>query len=193
MDDGKWIAEEAALDWMRQQYDLSGGAAKATLKSAVDSGNIVLRDFLVAELGDGRMEYMPARISSLKPSHFVHDLRMDFEDLRWQIRKQLGEAPRARATESADRQQLAAAAELPSGIRTNQAASAERECKELIQRWTATGSRPANKEAAFLAAQKEVGIIGHLSRKAFERAWARAAPEDWKIPGAPSKNRRGRI
>lgn len=72
----------------------------------------------------------------------------------------------------------AIAPESRSGIRTTAAANAERTCEEWIATLT---ERPINKESAFKAAQNAVG--NNLTRKAFERVWARAAPTEWKAPG----------
>jgi hypothetical protein len=69
----------------------------------------------------------------------------------------------------------------PTGIRTNRQQQAETACEEWIK---AQSQRPANKDKAFEAAKRAVKAIGPLSRKAFDRAWARAAPNAWKEPGA---------
>jgi hypothetical protein len=70
----------------------------------------------------------------------------------------------------------------PSGIRTTTAAHAEQECEEWIATLT---ERPINKDLAFEAAQKAVG--NNLNRKAFERAWAKVAPSEWKAAGRRKK------
>ena len=72
----------------------------------------------------------------------------------------------------------AVAAESPSGIRTTAAAEAERACEKWITTLTV---RPINKEAAFEAAQNAVG--NKLTRRAFERVWAKTAPIAWKGAG----------
>jgi len=70
--------------------------------------------------------------------------------------------------------------QIPSGIRTNKARSAEDKCREWIG---ALKARPLNKEEAFAEAKVAVQNIGPLSRKAFERAWAATAPLEWLEPG----------
>ena len=73
----------------------------------------------------------------------------------------------------------------PSGIRTNKAEAAEAACGE----WIATLSeRPESKDTAFKAAVSACSHVGPLSRKAFDRAWAKSAPDEWK--GAGRRKRR---
>jgi hypothetical protein len=67
----------------------------------------------------------------------------------------------------------------PSGTRTNRAAAAEKACVKWIARLK---ERPT-KDWAFERAQAAIKETGPLSRKAFERAWATAAPADWKRGG----------
>lgn len=62
-------------------------------------------------------------------------------------------------------------------------ARAEAECKRWIRELSA---RPANKDKAFEAAANE---IAGLSRRAFDRAWAAAAADEWKKAGAPHGKR----
>jgi hypothetical protein len=68
----------------------------------------------------------------------------------------------------------------PSGIRTNRAQQAERECEDWIGKLT---SRPENKGIAFRQAVAAVSTFGDLSQKAFDRAWANTAPPEWKTAG----------
>jgi hypothetical protein len=75
---------------------------------------------------------------------------------------------------------VAAKAELPSGIRTNRAEDAEAACGDWIRK---LAERPTNKAAAFERAKAEVAFVGPLSGKAFDRAWARSAPTEWKRAG----------
>jgi hypothetical protein len=77
-----------------------------------------------------------------------------------------------------------APAELPTGVRTNKDASAEQACETYLRNLK---ERPKNKDEAYVAAAAAVAHIGQLSRKAFERAWAKVAPADWKRPGRPEK------
>jgi hypothetical protein len=71
---------------------------------------------------------------------------------------------------------------LTPGTRTNKAEAAEEACR----RWIAgLKERPAKKDAAFEAAKDAVASIRPLSRKAFDRAWAAAAPGVWKKAGRP--------
>jgi hypothetical protein len=68
----------------------------------------------------------------------------------------------------------------PTGIRTNRAAAAEEACRQWLSRLK---ERPANKDAAFETAKTAAAETGPLSRRAFERAWAAAAPVAWKEAG----------
>jgi hypothetical protein len=70
----------------------------------------------------------------------------------------------------------------PSGIRTTQAEKAEEACRTWV---SGLSGRPANKDKAFESAQ---AAITGLSRKAFDRAWANAAPSDWRKAGRPKKS-----
>ena len=71
----------------------------------------------------------------------------------------------------------------PSGIRTTRAVDAERRCAELIVGLSDSDRKP--KDAVFTAAKKHCGEA--LSRKAFDRAWANAAPAAWKRGGRHRK------
>jgi hypothetical protein len=73
---------------------------------------------------------------------------------------------------------------LPLGYRTNRAEDAEGACEAFLREMT---TRPENKEAAFEAARNHCGEA--LSRKAFDRVWAKAAPTAWKQAGRPSKRK----
>ena len=71
-----------------------------------------------------------------------------------------------------------------SGTRTTTDQKVEVACGEWIAALT---KRPRNKETAFREAKAAVAHIGALSYKAFDRAWANRAPDDWKKPGRPKK------
>jgi hypothetical protein len=73
----------------------------------------------------------------------------------------------------------------PSGIRTNKAETAETACREWLAGVT---ERPPSKDVAFEEARDVVKQIGPLSRKAFERAWAREARAEWKRGGRRRKS-----
>ena len=75
----------------------------------------------------------------------------------------------------------AVAPQSPSGILTTAAAKAEQECEAWIKAVKERKERPTNKETAFEAARNVVG--DNLSQKAFDRAWAKGAPTEWKEPG----------
>ena len=77
--------------------------------------------------------------------------------------------------------------ELPSGARTNKAASAEQACGTHLRNLK---ERPKNKDEAYLAAAAAVADVGQLSRKAFDRAWANNVREDWKLSGRPKRPRK---
>lgn len=74
------------------------------------------------------------------------------------------------------------------GYRTNREASAEEACASWF---SGLDRAPGNKDATFAAARAAVDYIGPLSRKAFDRAWARSAPSNWRRPGRRRKNPRG--
>jgi hypothetical protein len=98
------ICEGDAIDWLINQYGLSGGAATLQLKRAWDSGTVRSWDNLV-EIGqhgetvlrDCKPVHIPPRISQLIPNGFVHDLRLHVDDLRWQIEQQIGKSPAGKA------------------------------------------------------------------------------------------------
>jgi hypothetical protein len=71
-----------------------------------------------------------------------------------------------------------------SGVRTNRAADAEAACGAWIKKLK---EQPANKDTAFEDAKAAVAHIGHLSRKAFDRAWANNARPGWKQGGRRKK------
>lgn len=71
------------------------------------------------------------------------------------------------------------------GFRTNRAEDAERACEVFIDGMV---ERPQNKDTASEAARSHCGEA--LSRKAFERAWAKSAPAAWKHPGRPAGGNR---
>jgi hypothetical protein len=73
----------------------------------------------------------------------------------------------------------------PSGIRTIQASQAEAACEAWIGQLK---DRPKNKDTAFADAKAAIDKGGWLSRKAFERAWANAAPIEWKRAGTRKKS-----
>jgi hypothetical protein len=100
VDDTKWIAEEASIEWLRQTYRLSQGAAKAALRTAFHSGNVEVTDFinkLIEVEGKLKGIHIPATISDLVVDDYVHDLRLNFGDLRCQIEQQLGEPKKSSA------------------------------------------------------------------------------------------------
>jgi hypothetical protein len=66
----------------------------------------------------------------------------------------------------------------PSGIRTNMNANAEDTCVDWIKALT---QRPQNLDVALTEARQVFG--SSLSKKAFCRAWAIGAPEEWKRGG----------
>jgi hypothetical protein len=68
----------------------------------------------------------------------------------------------------------------PSGIRTTTDEQAEAACGEWL---AALKERPRNKETAFTDAKSAVARPGQLSRKAFERAWAKSVRPEWKAAG----------
>jgi hypothetical protein len=75
------------------------------------------------------------------------------------------------------------------GIRTTGQADAETECGKWIlkrgQEWKAGREDRLRKPDALEQGRDAVKNRGHLSEKAFERAWAANAPEEWKRAGAP--------
>ena len=65
--------------------------------------------------------------------------------------------------------------------------AAERECEQWIAGFASQEYKPANKEALRHEAMEKWS--SQLSRRSFDRAWARAAPDDWKRSGRKSKHR----
>ena len=72
----------------------------------------------------------------------------------------------------------------PAGFRTTNAVAVEDACREHI---AALSERPQNKETAFAEAREAVKSSGHLSRKAFERAWRDKVPSAWRKAGCRGK------
>lgn len=73
----------------------------------------------------------------------------------------------------------------PAGFRTTSAVNAEEACRHYI---TALKERPQNKETAFAEAIEALKSSGHLSRKAFDRAWREGADrmaKSWVSPQVP--------
>ena len=64
--------------------------------------------------------------------------------------------------------------------------AAERECAQWIAELVSGGYRPANKEAVRQKATDKWGQ--RLSHRSFERAWASAAPGEWRKPGKRRKS-----
>ncbi len=60
----------------------------------------------------------------------------------------------------------------------------QKRCEDWIKAKASAGEGPFKKDALFEEARRS--LEGQLSRRAFERAWAAAAPEDWKKPGRKS-------
>ena len=65
--------------------------------------------------------------------------------------------------------------------------AAETTCRQWIERKAETGEKPANRKSLYDEARTEIGPA--LSKRAFTRAWATAAPDDWKRPGKKSTRR----
>ena len=61
---------------------------------------------------------------------------------------------------------------------------AEQECRRWITELASQGYKPENKEALWRKAGGK--WVGRLSRRGFDRAWASAAPDTWKLPGRKS-------
>ena len=64
---------------------------------------------------------------------------------------------------------------------------AETKCRQWIEERAAAGNAPANRNALFKEAHKKFRKT--LSRRGFDRAWAVAAPDEWKKPGRKSRRR----
>ena len=103
--DEEAFSEREAFDWVRREYRLSMGAAQAALKAAVDSGNVRLFDQVTTVSADGQVKRNPATISDLVTERFVHDLRINADDLRWQVEQQLGR-PRSQRRQKPNQQEL---------------------------------------------------------------------------------------
>ena len=62
---------------------------------------------------------------------------------------------------------------------------AETQCGRWLTELS-VGSKPASKDAIYQEARARFGE--GLSRRAFERQWSRAVPDDWKQPGKSSQS-----
>lgn len=71
------------------------------------------------------------------------------------------------------------------GVNPRSTVSAEKACAQKIAQMASNGTAPRDKETLWLEVSKELG--SGLSRRGFDRAWANAAPPDWKKSGAKSK------
>lgn len=84
MGDAEWVSWEAAVEWVAEAYQLSAGAAQAEFDAAIRSGRVqeCARLGTLAE---------PIPVSSLQGlgSLLLHDHRVNFADLQWQIGRQL--------------------------------------------------------------------------------------------------------
>jgi hypothetical protein len=84
----QWTEDEA-FAWIEREYGLSTGAAEQQLRIAYESGNVRADDETAIILPDGGAQYVPPRLSRITGG-FVHRLLLSADDLRWQIRQQLG-------------------------------------------------------------------------------------------------------
>ncbi len=84
MGDAEWVSWEAAVEWVAEAYQLSAGAAQAEFDAAIRSGR-VQHDARLGTLPE------PIPVSSLQGlgSLLLHDHRVNFADLQWQIGRQL--------------------------------------------------------------------------------------------------------
>lgn len=70
------------------------------------------------------------------------------------------------------------------GIRTNKDKKAEADCGEWIAEFARSNKRPKKEDLKTTAIKT---FFPHLSGEAFDRAWEKNAPVDWKVAGRPKK------
>lgn len=70
---------------------------------------------------------------------------------------------------------------------TRSTVSAERQCEKWLAQFVRKGPKPDSKPNLKREARKR---IPDLSGAAFDRAWDKAAPPEWKARGAPTKRKR---
>jgi hypothetical protein len=96
------ITQDAAIGWLRHEYSLSEGAAIPHFRRAWASGNVRGRTrrgwdyFEISEDGAIGRDGEPVEIPPYRcevTGRLVHDLRLNADDLRWQIEQQLGKPP----------------------------------------------------------------------------------------------------
>ncbi len=82
------------------------------------------------------------------------------------------------------------------GTRTNKAKKAEEECEELLRdqvtQWRLGQQERPRKEDARSASKAAAQEPARLSDAAFNRAWAKIAPLEWKGGGAPKRAHKNR-
>jgi hypothetical protein len=94
------ITEEAAIEWVRQTYGLSQGAAEAAIGAAINSNKVGLtaageildavNKLGIAKREDGRVRIAASDLRTGLGLLFYRDVRLNRDDLRWQIEQQLG-------------------------------------------------------------------------------------------------------
>jgi hypothetical protein len=83
-------------------------------------------------------------------------------------------------SEKAKAESISASTADRKGFRT----TTEKRAEDAAGKWIKSlKPRPKNQEDAFERCRQEVASFGHLSRRAFDRAWHNNAPEEWQLPG----------
>jgi hypothetical protein len=105
VDDDGGMTQDAAIDWLKHAYALSEGAAIPQLRRAWASGNVRGRTrrgwdyFEISEDGAIGRDGLPVDLAPYRcEGHLVHDIRLNADDFRSQIKAQIGKplAPKPR-------------------------------------------------------------------------------------------------
>jgi hypothetical protein len=106
VDNDGGMTQDAAIGWLIHEYGLSEGAAIPQLQRAWASGNVrgwTRRGwdyFKISEDGAIGRDGEPVDVAPYRcevTGCLVHDTRLNAEDLRWQIKRQLGKPPAQKA------------------------------------------------------------------------------------------------
>jgi hypothetical protein len=170
----EWIFVEAALVWLQRAYELPRFVAENHLREAWESGNVRMRESVTRIIekpsGEFRVEYIP---SIFGPLGIRRDPKLGFEELRWQIEKQLGKpkhevsqpntvaGPTEAISREADAERGGLISEPPAGVQTNRQVHAEEACQLWIRTLKEQANiRPATREMMDMREElSQTGII----------------------------------
>jgi hypothetical protein len=118
-DETKWIREPEALDWVMRTWGMPWGPAMALCRDIYASRKLRAFD-QSGDMSNGTPKYIPQRLSDLTGG-FVHDLRINFEELNFLVRQLLGDP--------------ATAAPFQAGPRVDGATMAADKAIDLLAEW----------------------------------------------------------